>query len=273
MLANLKKLAVNLNKTDFFITHNHPDHLGLVSSLVTDTSKVYFNRYESSPDNYQNFHQKAEQLYHSHGFPLDMLQRFQSEHPNRFLEMIKSLKFSIVEDNSTIEVNGYRLRCIATPGHSPGHICLYEANKKMLLSGDHVLADITSNITVWPNQANSLKIYLENLDKIRNLDVNIVLPGHGNTFKGLRERIDELKHHHAMRAEEILATLSNGDKHAFSISSLISWDVVEEQFEQLPDMQKFLATGETLSHLIYLEALGKVRRKNSNGMTVFSRKE
>lgn len=161
----------------------------------------------------------------------------------------------------------------ATPGHSPGHICLYEAGKKMLVSGDHVLADITSNITIWPSQANSLKIYLESLDKIYNLDVNIVLPGHGTTFSKLRQRIDELKQHHAMRAEEIMTTLSGGAKDAFSISTLISWDVVEEQFEQLPDLQKFLATGETLSHLIYLEALGKVTRKNSNGLILFSRQE
>jgi len=78
-----------------------------------------------------------------------------------------------------IDIGRYSFRCIETPGHSPAHFCLYEAKNKILVSGDHILFDITPNITFWPQLDNSLKSYLDSLDKVYNLDVNLVLPGHG----------------------------------------------------------------------------------------------
>ena len=66
-------------------------------------------------------------------------------------------------------------------------MCFYEEENKILISGDHILFDITPNITRWPELDNSLKVYLASLEKVKDLDVNLVLPGHRNMMSDHRK--------------------------------------------------------------------------------------
>jgi len=68
-------------------------------------------------------------------------------------------------------------------------MCLYEPAKKILVSGDHILFDITPNITFWPNLKNSLKAYLSSLEKVFSLQVDLVLPGHRNICNNLNKEL------------------------------------------------------------------------------------
>lgn len=270
MSSNLEKLDVDLKKTDFFITHIHSDHLGLVANLATDTSTVYFNQQEASVLNFHRHWQELSAFYQSNGFPKDELKKSMESHPGHRYGLKGHVDFCILEEGDTIEIGDYCFRCVETPGHSPGHMCLYEANKKLLVSGDHILFDITPNISLWSQEHNPLKEYLASLDKVYALEVNLVLPGHRRISNDHRKRITELKHHHQTRANEILATLKRGEKNAFQISSLISWDVDYSSWELFPSMQKWFAVGEILSHLKYLEEDGLVRRKISGHEIAFS---
>jgi hypothetical protein len=101
------------------------------------------------------------------------------------------------------------------------------------------------------------------------LDVDLVLPGHRRLFKNLRERISELKEHHGKRAEEVLAILNRGPKHAFQVASEMSWDINYESWEQFPLTQKWFATGEAIAHLRYLEEKGSLARKREGDVTLF----
>ena len=103
---------------------------------------------------------------------------------------------SAVEEGDTFRYGGYCFRAIATPGHTRGHTCLYEPAKKVLVSGDHILFDITPNITCWTQEENPLKSYIASLDKIYGLQVDLVLPGHRRVLGNCRSRITELKGHH-----------------------------------------------------------------------------
>ncbi len=270
MLSNLERLDVDLKKTDFFITHLHTDHLGLVANLATDTSVVYFNRQEASALDFHRHWQELSVFYHSNGFPEGELRKALESHPGYRYHLRGEVDFHILKEGSTIEIGDYCFRCIETPGHSPGHMCLYEANKKLLISGDHILRDITSNISPGSKEQNPLKEYLASLDKVYALEVALVLPGHRGIFKDHRKRITELKHHYQNRANDILSILDRGEKNAFQVASLMSWNVRYSSWELFPSLQKWFAVGETLSHLKYLEEDRLVRRKIKEHEIVFS---
>ena len=78
---------------------------------------------------------------------------------------------------------------MGTPGHIQGHICLYDEAKRILISGDHILYDIAPHIESWSYLVNSLEDYLASLEKVYDLPVEVVLPGHRSHFRDLKGRM------------------------------------------------------------------------------------
>ncbi|GAH19644.1 unnamed protein product, partial [marine sediment metagenome] len=182
------------------------------------------------------------------------------------------LDFHILKEGDTISIGDYLFKCIETPGHTRGHMCLYEPNKKILMSGDHILIDITPNISLWSDDEDPLKEYLSSLDKVYNLDIKLVLPGHRSAFENCKERIEELKHHHQTRANEVLSILEKGTQNAYQVASHMTWDMSYEFWEQFPPSQKWFAFGEAVAHLKYLEEKGKVQKETQGPEVAFSLK-
>jgi glyoxylase-like metal-dependent hydrolase (beta-lactamase superfamily II) len=178
--------------------------------------------------------------------------------------------FHLIDDGNIIEMGDYNLKCISTPGHTEGHICLYDEDKRILFSGDHILFDITPHIESWAYQINSLKNYMDSLDKVYNLPVNIVLPGHRNFFTDLTGRIDELKEHHQLRADEVLDVVESKTKNAYEIAAEMTWDIDCESWADFPIAQKWFATGEAIAHLRYLESEGRIKRNTESEIVTFS---
>jgi len=277
MSSCLARLSVDMKKTDFFITHFHVDHLGLVGNLATEASKVYLSEVEASivisgRKSPEERLQKFAAFYLSQGFPEDEIIKALRDHPAYRYGLRRQIDFSALKEGDTIDVGDYSFRCIETPGHSPGHMCLYEARKKILVSGDHILFDITPNITRWPESENSLKEYLASLEKVYTLDVDLVLPGHRNILNDHRRRITELQEHHSNRLHEVLSALEEGDKTAWEVAPYITWDIDFGSWELFPAVQKWFALGETVAHLNYLEAEGRIRRKEEDNKVLYSLK-
>ena len=273
MRSALQKLGIDLDKTDFFITHLHADHSGLVGTLATDTSKVYFNKLEASfvaSQGSEDYWKGLFVFYRSNGFPEDEIKKVWEGHPGYRYSSRRQIKLTVVEEGDEIEVGDYLFRCIETPGHSPGHTCLYEASKKVLVCGDHILFDITPNITYWEELKNPLKQYLTNLEKVYTLDVNLVLPGHRSLWNNHRKRIMELQEHHRNRLNEALFALEDGEKTAWEVAPYITWDIGCNSWEEFPSVQKWFAVGETIAHLDYLEADGRARKETKNHKVLYS---
>jgi len=217
ILPALQNLNVVLSRTDFFVTHIHADHLSLVAELATDTSTVYFNAPEAAiismarPEAEGRW-RKFGTVYQSHGFPQNELAKAMPWHPSQLCGLRHRFSFHILKEDDILDIGNYSFRCIETPGHSPGHICLYEPRQKILISGDHILDTITPNIAYWPELENPLKEYLASLEKVRQLEVDVVLPAHRNVFHDLTGRIAELKEHHATRLTQILDSLDGCEK-------------------------------------------------------------
>ncbi|BBO81016.1 hypothetical protein DSCO28_15820 [Desulfosarcina ovata subsp. sediminis] len=260
MRDGLDRIGVDLDRSDFFITHFHEDHFGLVGALVHKPCKVYFNcrdlKYIDLLDSLAPMIRSATRNG-CPGKPLRELfaHRTGLGYGNNWRDCIKA-----IHDNDVVRVGNYRLRCIHTPGHSMGHTCLYDQQRRILLSGDHVLGDISPNITCWFEGIDPLKAYLQSLDKITPLPVSLVLPGHREPFRDLKPRLTALAHHHRSRLHEIMTILENNPwpHTAFDVASKMKWDIDADSWAEFPLLIKFFATGEAVAHLRYLVNDGRL---------------
>jgi glyoxylase-like metal-dependent hydrolase (beta-lactamase superfamily II) len=271
----LKELDVDLGKTDFFITHMHADHLGLVPALATDTSTIYLNQQDvdivmlaRNPE----YWYAGLRFASLNGFPEKELKEALEKHPGYRYSAKGNMKFTAPTEGNVMNVGDYRFEFVETPGHTKGHTCLYEPERKILVAGDHILLDITPNISLWNYEENVLKEYMTSLDKVCKLDVRLVLPGHRRIFGDSKKRIRELKEHHQTRTEEVLSILEKGAMNAYQIASQMSWDIDCDSWDLFPVSQKWFATGEALAHLKYLDEKGIIKREVRGDRIEFSLK-
>ena len=275
--ANLKALDVDMAKTDIFVTHLHADHFGLASTLASDTSTVYFNREETMrmthPDaDMEHFFGRTRDVYVSNGFPPDVLDKATAGHPGRRFSGDMSIDFHQVDEGDEITVGDYAFQVLSTPGHTPGHTCLYEPAKKLLIAGDLILEEITPNIAYWLDMENPLKQFFDSLDRIATLELDLTLTGHLGLITDHRKRVKELHEHHEDRLAEVITALTEGDKNAYQVAPYIEWDVGFGEWDVFPVIQKWFAFGETLAHLMYLEAEGKIASRREGSQVVYALK-
>jgi glyoxylase-like metal-dependent hydrolase (beta-lactamase superfamily II) len=272
-LAALGKLDVDLKRTDFFITHCHGDHIGLVSRLIQAGSVVYINELEIqfiSKITNGALLSEIETLLHMSGFPeRDPHKILPPDVGHEYASRV-ALPFVFVKDNDIIERGGYRFTCIKTPGHSKGHMCLYEPDRKMLIAGDHILGSITPGIQQRVDNENPLEEYLSSLDRVYALDIDLILPGHRALFRNAKKRIEDIREHHRQRNNEVLTILQEGSKNIYGVASQMSWNVDCDTWDSFPVIQSFFATEEAFAHLKYLEDKGEVKRKTEGRLAIYS---
>ncbi|RJQ74609.1 MAG: MBL fold metallo-hydrolase [Desulfobacteraceae bacterium] len=269
--GGLTSLGVDLGRTDFFITHLHADHFGLVSKLATPTSRIYFNRPDAEIIEARGWWEPMLNAAAHNGFPEEELRNAIEHHPGYQYSSDWVPEFSILQDGDAVDVGDYHFQCIQTPGHTMGHTCLYEPAQKLFVAGDHILIDITPNIQCWSDNQNPLAHYMRSLDRVFAMDIDLVLPGHRRLIEHPKERIAELKAHHANRCDEILDILVGSEMSAYTVASKMHWDIKCDTWEEFPIAQKWFATGEAIAHLRYLEEKGSIKRRLRENHAVFSR--
>ncbi len=114
-----------------------------------------------------------------------------------------------------------------------------------------------------------MREYLASLDRVYDLDVELVLPGHRSVIRDHRARIDELRRHHRARLDEVLSILEKGRQNVFQVASQMTWDIDFDSWESFPVAQKWFAFGEAAAHLKYLEEEGRVMRDGGAQESVF----
>ena len=271
----IQELGIDMDKTDILLTHLHADHSGLVSKIARPGCKIYMGEVDNNlrtKNLQENYHWiKCKELYLQEGFPADIIEYVIRDNSAKSYAPEKFPQFTPLKEGDILSVGKVSFNCIDTPGHTPGHICLYNADNKIMVLGDHVLFGITPNITTWPTLRNSLKTYMNSLRKIREYDVLVPLPGHRECTGTMIERIDKLLEHHEKRLAETYRLVSeNEGLNGYELAGLMKWSIRACNWEKFPAIQKWFATGETLAHLYYLEENGDIRRETPKGGTAYS---
>jgi glyoxylase-like metal-dependent hydrolase (beta-lactamase superfamily II) len=268
----LDALKVPLKRvTRILITHIHPDHFGLAAELRERAgAELVIHRLEVAL--MEPRYARAEDLVHD---VADWLHK--NGVPPEEAEFLKSASMAarefvtVVEPDTLLEgaerlpLEGSELEVVWTPGHSPGHCCFYWPDRRLLFSGDHLLPKISPNIGLHPQSgADPLDDYLDSLARIERLEVDLVLPAHGDPFRDHRERVRAIMEHHGERKQALVDLARDGDKSA--------WQLAGSLFHGIRDRNVFqqrLALQETLSHCQSLAVEGRFLKHVDRGLVTW----
>lgn len=267
--AGLAEHGLKPGDVEILLTHLHSDHSGMAPETAGE-KPIYISHTDlpslADMDCRFELRKKSDFRYRAEGFPQAILDGVEQNNPARSLAPPVGGNYQGLENGQVLDVGGYKLKCLFMPGHTPGQMCFWEEKEGLLFTGDHVLFDITPNITAWNGVEDSLGTYLESLKRIREVDHRLALPGHRGTGD-LKARVDHLIEHHQQRLEEALqAVAGHPGAGAYELAGYMTWRIRARSWEDFPVAQKWFAVGECMSHLDYLRLRGAIRREVDGGL-------
>ncbi|OGD55318.1 hypothetical protein A3K78_06875 [Candidatus Bathyarchaeota archaeon RBG_13_52_12] len=252
------------------ITHMHNDHVGLIE-YIRERADVKTLAHRVAEERQQEQIRVYKEMYRNTSEELQLmgggsLQQFLSRFEHAFREDPQPLRLDqLLEDGNTLGLPGATLTVIWTPGHAAEHICLHDAERRILFSGDHVLPKITSHVSLhtWEKR-DPLSDYLKSLDKVKDLPLSLILPGHETNFTNLPTRVAQLKQHHQARLEEVKTALRSGKSTVYEIAGTIHWD--SRPWMLMDFWTKRMAAAETYAHLTHLKNKGEISETNRDSV-------
>jgi glyoxylase-like metal-dependent hydrolase (beta-lactamase superfamily II) len=261
------------------LTHAHPDHSGLLDrvaeianpELVMHSNELALLR--SYVEKFNTMGKGMRAWLYANGLSLPEGAPLSAPAKNILGYTPGKLPERPVNAGDHLHLGEYDFELFWTPGHAPGHLCLFERSRELLFAGDHVLLYTTPNVSKYGpvGEPNPLDEYLKSLRKIAVLPVKLVLPAHGPAFTHLAERAAEIENHHYERAQAVCGALEGKSLTTFEISAAIPWSTNGVPWEKLPVFMQQMAMAETLAHLDYLEIEGKVTQSVSGGVVRYAR--
>jgi glyoxylase-like metal-dependent hydrolase (beta-lactamase superfamily II) len=171
--------------------------------------------------------------------------------------------FIRMREGDRLSIGGRDWRVVVGEGHSPEHACLWREDDGLVLGGDQILPRISSNVSVWPTEpdADPLGDWLDSLERMKTVfpDEVLVLPSHGEPFRGVQARLDALIRGHRTALKRLERSLRRPCR---------AVDVFQALFARpVGDGVRGMATGESLAHLNYLLRRGRAsRRRDVDGV-------
>src|SRR5487761_1031830 len=242
------------------VTHIHPDHYGAAGSLAGEgMADLYIHRLEVPlvHPRYVELEQLVKEVRTYllvNGVPADASEVL-SNSQRALSQVVKTAEPSVQLDGAELlKMGRRRLRVEWTPGHSPGHICLYDRQDKLLFAGDHMLPELSPNIGLHPQSTpDPLHEYLDGLRRLAGYQPSLILPAHGRPFRDASTRVKALLGHHKKRLEQISAIVSRGERSAWSVA-LEQWGPRDNSWEKRAALQ------EGLAHLQALAVEGRIKK-------------
>ena len=271
LMKGLDELNIDLEKTDLLITHMHTDHSGLAPFLKKQgVQEIYFSQVDGDLFNKTS---QRDSFYHT----LNQIFGLENENSSSFgkefgTRLTEPLEFTPLVEGNEIVLGDYCFEVVDIPGHTPGHIGLYERKHRLFFGGDHILDKITPNITFWGFEQDTLATYINSLNKVYEFEIDYLFTAHRKIIRNHQTRIIELLSHHEERLKEIITILRDGHKTASEMAASMHWDLNHKRWEDFPYSQKWFASGEALSHLEHLVHIGLVVSSDQTGRLVYGLK-
>lgn len=238
------------------ITHSHSDHAGLAAWFRENKAEVFIHPLEAEKLSGLDFWPARREYLRQLGVPDELLEA--AHYLSRRAAVYRGgclTDFRPLQEGDTLEFNGFSLSVLAVPGHCGGHLAFYQEESGVLLCGDTLLKKISPNplAEVHParlgERSGSLRQFLSTMDRLKELEPELVLPGHGEALQEAGQRIAEITGHHRQRLEHIRGMVqARGPCAPFELASqlygcLSGWDVL-------------LAVSEVSAHLDWLTVHG-----------------
>ncbi|SDX13485.1 MBL fold metallo-hydrolase [Tepidimicrobium xylanilyticum] len=269
-MKGLKDLNINIENTSLLITHLHSDHSGLAASLNQKGVKVYAGEIDGNMINEMTKEEYWKRFDdYKILFDLERDNISIDDHPGYKYCPKKPIDFIPLEEGQILTIGNYKLEVVDIPGHTPGHIGLYEREHRLFFGGDHVLNRITPNISFWGFNGDILSIYFESLKKVYDYSIDFLFSSHRSIVTAHRKRIEQLLKHHAERLNEIRGIIKDKKMSIRDVASKMHWDLRCDSWEYFPSPQKWFASGEAMSHLEHLAYIGEAERTEKNGILYY----
>ena len=255
------------------LTHQHIDHLGLVSLVAAhsgaevaaiDWAVPYVENYSAEAQADDDF---AYDMMLRHGIPEDVATALRSVSRAFQAWGSRADVTRVLHDGDEMRFRDRTLRVHHRPGHSPTDTVFFDSQRGILVAADHLLKHISSNpLITRPRDGSgqrpqSLVTYLESLRATREMDVQLVLPGHGDPISDHRSLIDERFALHDRRAAKIQRLLAERPRSAHEIAQSLWGNVAVTQ--------AYLTLSEVLGHVDMLLNAGRAREVARDGVSVF----
>jgi glyoxylase-like metal-dependent hydrolase (beta-lactamase superfamily II) len=255
------------------LTHQHIDHLGLVS-LVAAHSGAEVAAIDVAVPFVENFSLEAQadddfarETMLRHGIPEDVVSALSSVSRAFRAWGARAEVTRVLRDGEQMSFRDRTLHVHHRPGHSPTDTVFHDRERRMLIAADHLLGHISSNpLITRPPEGSSerpqaLVTYLESLRATREMDVELVLPGHGEPVTDHRGVIDERFALHRRRADKIHRLVAERPRTAYEVAQALWGNIAVTQ--------AYLTLSEVLGHVDLLLNDGRVREINRDGLSVF----
>lgn len=251
-----------------YLTHSHLDHYCLTGWLQQlSGAPVYISALEAKA---QERYRKAagtkefSEVLLKNGIPTKLIStEMETFMISGMIPEQEQPELTIIKPGEKVLLGDFEYSVVLTPGHTNGHTCFHNEKYGILLSGDHILPEITTNIGLWPWTAtNPISDYLDSLESCRSLNCRLVLPAHGNPFSNLAERISVLREIYREKLD--LAK-------SFVVKETTVYKVVLQVYgEAVRDINLALAMGTVYAQLTFLCNKGELKLTEKEGKSFFS---
>lgn len=255
------------------LTHQHIDHLGLVG-LVAARSGAEVAAIDHAVPIVERFSEEmqaddefASETMLRHGIPADVVNALRSV-SRAFRAWGAPAKVTrVLHDGDEMQFRDRTLRVHWRPGHSPTDTVFEDGDRRMLIAADHLLAHISSNPLITRPYGESgerpraLMSYLDSLTKTRAMDLELVLPGHGDPVLDHRSLIDERFAMHRRRADKLARLIGERPRSAYELAQSLWGNIAVTQ--------AYLTLSEVLGHTDILLDEGRVREVEHDGVVRF----
>ncbi len=261
-LALEGRLPLGRELQGIVVTHHHPDHFGMAKWLadrhgvpvhMTPQARAAANA--SLAKEPAGGATRSEDFAARHGLELDEAMR-RILRGGIYRGIVSGGVKALPLEAGAALMDAADWRVSIHDGHAPGHACLFNADGRILISGDQLLPSISSNVSLYPSNEfeDPLSQYLESLQALCQLpEDTLVLPSHGRPFTAMHARARRLGEEHEARLRSIHGALSH-PKGTMEVADGLF------RLERLDGLNRLLALTETLAHLRWLEVRGAVER-------------